>query len=81
MIMNPMLLLEIKKLMNYLLSKNILFSSFKDQVIFEKDEITKDDKTPYVVYTPYMKKWKTKLDGTDLSGFKSKDLTHNFYSK
>jgi len=70
-----------KKINEFLLSKNILFSSFKDQVIFEKDEITKDDKTPYVVYTPYMKKWKTKLDGTDLSGFKSKDLTHNFYSK
>mgnify|MGYP006080542613 FL=1 len=70
-----------KKINEFLLSKNILFSSFKDQVIFEKDEITKDDKTPYVVYTPYMKKWKTKLDGTNLSGFKSKDLTHNFYSK
>ena len=70
-----------KKITEFLSSKNIQFSSFKDQVIFEKDEITKDDKTPYVVYTPYMKKWKTKLDGTNLSGFKSKDLTHNFYSK
>ena len=70
-----------KKINEFLLSKNILFSSFKDQVIFEKDEITKDDKTPYVVYTPYMKKWKTKLDSTNLSDFKSKDVTHNFYSK
>ena len=70
-----------KKITEFLSSKNIQFSSFKDQVIFEKDEITKDDKTPYVVYTPYMKKWKTKLDGTSLSDFKSKDVTHNFYSK
>ena len=70
-----------KKINEFLSSKNIQFSSFKDQVIFEKDEITKDDKTPYVVYTPYMKKWKTKLDSTNLSDFKSKDLTHNFYSK
>ena len=70
-----------KKITEFLSSKNIQFSSFKDQVIFEKDEITKEDKTPYVVYTPYMKKWKTKLDSTNLSDFKSKDVTHNFYSK
>lgn len=37
---------------------NIEFKSFKDQVIFEKDEIVKGDATPYVVYTPYMRKWK-----------------------
>jgi deoxyribodipyrimidine photo-lyase len=70
-----------KKITEFLSSKNIQFSSFKDQVIFEKAEITKEDKTPYVVYTPYMKKWKTKLDSTNLSDFKSKDVTHNFYSK
>ncbi|MDB2321588.1 DNA photolyase family protein [Flavobacteriaceae bacterium] len=69
-----------KKINEFLSKKNINFSSFKDQVIFEKDEVTKDDKTPYVVYTPYMKKWKTKLDNIDLSDFKSKDLADNFYS-
>ena len=69
-----------KEINDFLSTKNIQFSSFKDQVIFEKDEITKDDKTPYVVYTPYMKKWKTKLDSIDLSDLKSKDLPHNFYS-
>jgi deoxyribodipyrimidine photo-lyase len=36
----------------------IAFHSFKDQVIFEKDEVMKDDGTPYTVFTPYMKKWK-----------------------
>ena len=34
------------------------FRSFKDQVIFEKSEVTKDDGLPYTVFTPYMKKWK-----------------------
>lgn len=43
----------------YLLTKNIAFTSFKDHVIFEKNEITKEDGNPYKVYTPYMKKWKT----------------------
>lgn len=36
---------------------DIGFYTFKDQVIFEKDEVTKDDGEPYVVYTPYSKKW------------------------
>lgn len=42
-----------------LANRNIAFKTFKDQVIFEKDEILKDDHTPYTVFTPYSKKWKT----------------------
>ena len=37
---------------------NVEFKTYKDQVIFEKDEVAKDDGLPYVVYTPYSKKWK-----------------------
>ncbi len=33
------------------------FITYKDQVIFEKSEVTKDDGLPYTVYTPYSKKW------------------------
>jgi deoxyribodipyrimidine photo-lyase len=36
------------------------FFSIKDQVVFEKNEVTKDDGTPYTIFTPYMKKWKQK---------------------
>lgn len=36
----------------------ITFHAIKDQVIFEKDEVVKDDGMPYTVFTPYMKKWK-----------------------
>ena len=39
------------KITQQLAGKGITFHSFKDQVIFEKDEITKDDGTPYTVYT------------------------------
>lgn len=35
--------------------------TFKDQVIFEKDEVVKDDGKPYTVFTPYSRKWKAKL--------------------
>jgi deoxyribodipyrimidine photo-lyase len=47
-----------KRIENQLEKNGVSFHSFKDQVIFEKDEIVKDDGAPYVVYTPYMKKWK-----------------------
>ena len=42
---------------NFLTSKNIAFNTYKDQVIFEKSDIVKADGTPYVVYTPYSRKW------------------------
>ncbi|MGM9474864.1 cryptochrome/photolyase family protein [Pedobacter sp. GSP4] len=46
----------------FLTSEKIAFITFKDQVIFEKDEILKADKSPYTVFTPYYKQWQAKLD-------------------
>lgn len=51
----------------FLISKNSRFLDFKDQVIFEKDEVTKDNGEPYTVYTPYSKKWKKLLTEKDYS--------------
>lgn len=45
----------------FLREKNIPFRSFKDQVIFDKNDVSKIDGTPYTVYTPYSKKWKELL--------------------
>ncbi|WP_166963449.1 cryptochrome/photolyase family protein [Yeosuana marina] len=42
----------------FLETHDIAFKTFKDQVIFEKNEVVKTDGSPYVVYTPYMKQWK-----------------------
>lgn len=53
----------------FLLSKEIQVFSFKDHVIFEKNEITKDDGTPYTVYTPYSKKWKAALNNSSFDSF------------
>ncbi|MGZ3755102.1 MAG: cryptochrome/photolyase family protein [Mucilaginibacter sp.] len=36
---------------------NIELKTYKDQVIFEKNEVVKDDGKPYTVYTPYQRKW------------------------
>jgi deoxyribodipyrimidine photo-lyase len=38
-------------------NNNIPFNTYKDQVIFEKDEVIKDDGKAYTVYTPYQRKW------------------------
>lgn len=35
----------------------VSFKTFKDQVIFEKEDVIKNDGDPYVVYTPYKNKW------------------------
>lgn len=51
-----------KEIAQLLADKGIGFHTYKDQVIFEKDEVLKDDGKPYTVYTPYSKKWKTKLN-------------------
>ncbi|MDX9904048.1 MAG: deoxyribodipyrimidine photo-lyase [Bacteroidales bacterium] len=56
----------------------IPFRTFKDQVIFEKNEVVKSDGTPYTVFTPYSKVWKKKLTQDDLSFEPSEKLTGNF---
>jgi len=45
----------------------------KDSVIFEQDEVVKDDGSPYVVFTPYKKKWMSQL--TPEEDFKEYDIT------
>jgi deoxyribodipyrimidine photo-lyase len=42
--------------------KGSSFSSHKDQVIFEKGEVVKDDQSPYTIFTPYSRKWKATLN-------------------
>lgn len=51
-----------EKIKNLLEENDIEFHTFKDQVIFEKDDILKNDGDPYVVYSPYMKQWKSKFN-------------------
>ena len=60
-------------------SKNIQLKSFKDQVIFEKNEIVKDDGTPYTVFTPYSKKWKAKLNDFYIKPYPTEPYFINFH--
>lgn len=62
---------------------SIEFKTSKDQVIFEKSEVVKDDGLPYVVYTPYSRKWKEKFKTISLINYPSEDklnqLTNHSY--
>jgi deoxyribodipyrimidine photo-lyase len=56
-----------KRIQDLCASKGVAFKSYKDQVIFEKSEIVKDDNSPYTVYTPFKKKWlKVFNENTDI---------------
>ena len=66
-----------EQIANFFAAKDISFTTFKDQVIFEKSEVVKDDKTPYVVFTPYSKKWKENFKKTAIEHYKSEELLSN----
>lgn len=58
-------------------SNNIPFIGAKDHVIFEKNEVLKEDGTPYKVFTPYSKKWKEKLNAFYLKSYPVENYTKN----
>ena len=60
---------------------NASFKTYKDQVIFEKDEVTKDDGKPYTVFTPYSKKWKLKLNEFYCKAYPTEKYFTNFYKQ
>ena len=60
---------------------NIPFKTCKDQVIFEKDEVVKDDGKPYTVFTPYSRKWKEKLDAFYLRSYATEKYLADFYKQ
>lgn len=59
-------------------SKNIVFQTFKDQVIFEKEEVLKDDGKPYTIFTPYSRKWKARLNDFYLKSYPTEKYFKHF---
>jgi deoxyribodipyrimidine photo-lyase len=51
-----------KAVFEFLQQHNIEFLGAKDHVIFEKNEVLKDDGEPYKVFTPYANKWKSLIN-------------------
>jgi deoxyribodipyrimidine photo-lyase len=61
----------------YANSEGADFHTFKDQVIFEKDEILSGSKTPYTVFTPYSKKWKETVNEFYLKSYPNEEYFKN----
>lgn len=65
---------EIEKLCQ---TYQIEFKLFKDQVIFEKSEVVKNDGLPYTVFTPYKNKWLDQFDEEQIKPFETRGLLGN----
>jgi deoxyribodipyrimidine photo-lyase len=65
-----------------LLAKNGAgFHTYKDQVIFEKSEVVKDDGKPYTVFTPYSRRWKALLNEFYLKSYPVKRYGKHFFKQ
>ena len=67
---------EVKKLLKK--NKASMFF-YKDQVIFEMNEVLKDDGKPYTVFTPYSKKWKVKLSPFYYKSYPTLQYSKHFF--
>ena len=76
----PYALKRDKSIKSFLEKKNVTYKSFKDQVIFEKDEVVKDDGNPYKVYTPYSRKWIETLNARGFETCKSETKLNSLAS-
>lgn len=66
-----------QKVKQMLQKQGVEFNDYKDQVIFERDEIVKQDGDPYTVYTPYSKKWLEKFKQSEVKNYPSEKLFSN----
>jgi deoxyribodipyrimidine photo-lyase len=64
----------------WLLSQNSELLTFKDQCIFEKKEVVKDDGLPYTVFTAYKNKYYKTLTAESFKSFDSQKYFTNFYA-
>jgi deoxyribodipyrimidine photo-lyase len=66
------------RIKTFLATKNIGLKTYKDQCVFEKDEIIKEDGTPYTIFTPYSNKWKRTLKPYNYKAYPVNKYTAHF---
>lgn len=67
------------KIKDFLNLNGIEFHSFKDQVIFEKDEVLKSDGKPYTIFTPFSRIWKEKISREPIKNYPSEKNLRNLF--
>lgn len=70
-----------KEIHDLLTAQGIAFHTYKDQVIFEKSDVVKDDGKPYIVFTPYSRKWKAALTPAHLQPYPTEALFSQFHQQ
>ena len=68
-------------ILNFLKENAVSFYTYKDQVIFEKDEVIKDNGKPYSIFTPYSRKWKEKLNDYYVKPYPSSQLLDKLFKQ
>ncbi len=63
----------------FLADRGIAFHSYRDQVIFEKDEISKAGGGPYVMFTPYKNRWRDRLSEDRIRALDHTDWQQGFW--
>ncbi|MEE4178472.1 MAG: deoxyribodipyrimidine photo-lyase, partial [Bacteroides sp.] len=63
-----------EKVRALLASNGIAFEQALDHLILNKDEVLKSDGTPYLVFTPYSRRWNEMLEPRHLAEFRSENL-------
>lgn len=66
---------------SYFKNKDITVQGFKDQVIFEKNEVLKNDGSPYTVFTPYANKWQSLITPFFLRSYPTKKYWKHFHKR
>ncbi|MFY0252349.1 cryptochrome/photolyase family protein [Chitinophaga sp. 30R24] len=61
--------------------KGIAFHTYKDQVVFDKGEVLKDNGEPYTVFTPYSRKWHDTLTFFYLKPYPCEKYMRGFYQQ
>ena len=62
----------------YAMTENVGFHTYKDQAIFEKNEVLSGAGTPYTVFTPYSRKWKEKVNEFYLKSYPTETYSENY---
>ena len=74
----PLAILRDRAVEKWAHTQKIQFHTYKDQALFEKNEIFSDMKKSYTVYTPYKKKWLSTVNAFYLKSYPNDLYEHNY---
>jgi deoxyribodipyrimidine photo-lyase len=67
-----------KTIADFLYENGVEFYAYKDQTIFDRDEVLTGSGTPYTVFTPYSRNWHHKLTDFYLKPYPTEKYFRNF---